>query len=274
MRRPMPADDTPPRHASGRPSLTTASSTSTVAGPLHRGRARRERRRVLLPARQLGRAVGQAVLLGARVGRAPHELRRFINGLELSHGLTLLDFGVGSGWTSWMFSQLGCRVIASDISEAALRIAAERYARLPLVGNVSAPVLQLFDGHRFELEDESGRPHRRQRCVPPRAQPRRGARRVRASPDARRHLRHVGTRAGTLPLPAVAERDAQLPRRGAQHDHRGDRAAGARWDSRRSRSVCTSGCPTSSTPRRSHRRSTRRRRSRTSWCERSWRTAG
>ena len=51
-----------------------------------------------------------------------------ISGLDLSHGLTVLDFGVGSGWTSWMLSQLGCRVIASDISPAALRIAAERYA--------------------------------------------------------------------------------------------------------------------------------------------------
>ena len=35
-----------------------------------------ERRRVLLAARQLGRAAGQAVLLRARVARAPHELRR------------------------------------------------------------------------------------------------------------------------------------------------------------------------------------------------------
>ena len=76
-----------------------------------------------------------------------------ISGLELSHGLIVLDFGVGSGWTSWMLSQLGCQVIATDISQAALRIAAERYARLPLVGNVSAPVLQLFAGRRLDLAD-------------------------------------------------------------------------------------------------------------------------
>ncbi len=92
------------------------------------------------------------------VHESPELLTSFgalLNGLELSHGLTVLDFGVGSGWTSWMLSQLGCRVIASDVSHAALRIANERYARVPLVGNVTAPVLLHFDGHRLELEDES-----------------------------------------------------------------------------------------------------------------------
>jgi len=78
-----------------------------------------------------------------------------LNSLELSHGLTVLDFGVGSGWTSWMLSQLGCRVIASDISHSALAITAERYARLPLVGNVTQPVLLPFDGHRLDLDDAS-----------------------------------------------------------------------------------------------------------------------
>ena len=60
------------------------------------------------------------------VHESPELLTSFgalLNGLELSHGLTVLDFGVGSGWTSWMLSQLGCRVIASDVSHAALRIA-------------------------------------------------------------------------------------------------------------------------------------------------------
>jgi SAM-dependent methyltransferase len=78
-----------------------------------------------------------------------------LNSLELSHGLTVLDFGVGSGWTSWMLSQLGCRVIASDVSHAALQITAERYARLPLVGNVTPPAFLPFDGHRLDLDDAS-----------------------------------------------------------------------------------------------------------------------
>ncbi|MGO9873714.1 MAG: methyltransferase domain-containing protein [Acidimicrobiia bacterium] len=78
-----------------------------------------------------------------------------LNSLELSHGLTVLDFGVGSGWTSWMLSQLGCRVIASDISSSALEIAAARYARFPLVGHVTQPVFLPFDGHHLDLDDAS-----------------------------------------------------------------------------------------------------------------------
>jgi SAM-dependent methyltransferase len=74
-------------------------------------------------------------------------------GLELAYGHDVLDFGVGSGWTSWMMSQLGCRVIASDVSATALEIVAERYRRLGLSGGVPSPTLLRFDGHRYELPD-------------------------------------------------------------------------------------------------------------------------
>ncbi len=89
---------------------------------------------------------------------APDMLMMFgtlLSGLELSHGLTVLDFGVGSGWTSWMMSQLGCRVIASDVSATALRITDERYRRMPLVGTAPQPELMCLDGHRLALDDES-----------------------------------------------------------------------------------------------------------------------
>jgi 2-polyprenyl-3-methyl-5-hydroxy-6-metoxy-1,4-benzoquinol methylase len=74
-------------------------------------------------------------------------------GLELANGHDVLDFGVGSGWTSWMMSQLGCRVIASDVSTTALEIVAERYRRQRLSGDVPSPTLLRFDGHRFDLPD-------------------------------------------------------------------------------------------------------------------------
>src|SRR5262249_29060164 len=74
-------------------------------------------------------------------------------GLELAYGHDVLDFGVGSGWTSWMMSQLGCRVIASDVSATALAIVAERYRRLRLSGEVPSPTLLRFDGHRYDLPD-------------------------------------------------------------------------------------------------------------------------
>jgi SAM-dependent methyltransferase len=98
----------------------------------------------------------------AKPAYSPHEtpdlLTSFgalLSGLELYSRLTVLDFGVGSGWTSWLLSQMGCRVIASDISATALRITAERYARFPLIGAVPQPQLLRFDGRRFELDDGS-----------------------------------------------------------------------------------------------------------------------
>ncbi len=78
-----------------------------------------------------------------------------LSGLDLQYGMRVLDFGVGSGWTSWIMSQLGCEVIASDVSATALKMAAERYARLPLIGEVPEPVFSHFDGHRFGLDDGS-----------------------------------------------------------------------------------------------------------------------
>jgi 2-polyprenyl-3-methyl-5-hydroxy-6-metoxy-1,4-benzoquinol methylase len=78
-----------------------------------------------------------------------------LGGLEASPGDTVLDFGAGAGWTSRMMSQFGCRVIVSDVSETALKIAEEQYARWPLIGDVPAPSFLPFDGHRLELEDGS-----------------------------------------------------------------------------------------------------------------------
>ena len=89
---------------------------------------------------------------------APELLASFgalLAGLDLVHDMDVLDFGVGSGWTSWMLSQLGCRVIASDISATAIRITEERYRRSPITGAVTAPRFLHFDGHRLSLDDSS-----------------------------------------------------------------------------------------------------------------------
>jgi SAM-dependent methyltransferase len=76
-----------------------------------------------------------------------------LSGLDLWYGATVLDFGAGSGWTSWLLSQLGCHVIVSDVSAVALQMAAERYARLPLIGKVPEPSFLRFDGRRLDLDD-------------------------------------------------------------------------------------------------------------------------
>ena len=62
-----------------------------------------------------------------------------LQGLSLCPGMTVLEFGAGTGWASRFLSQLDCRVIAVDVSETALRIAEELYQRHPLIGDRPAP---------------------------------------------------------------------------------------------------------------------------------------
>jgi ubiquinone/menaquinone biosynthesis C-methylase UbiE len=78
-----------------------------------------------------------------------------LQGLSLCPGLTVLEFGAGTGWASRFLSQLGCRVIAVDVSKTALRIAEELYKRHPLIGDRPAPRFLKFDGYRLDLPDSS-----------------------------------------------------------------------------------------------------------------------
>lgn len=78
-----------------------------------------------------------------------------VDGLRLLPGDRLLDFAAGTGWTSWMFSQLGAEVICSDVSPSALAMAGRRYERWALIPGRPAPAFLVFDGHRIDLPDES-----------------------------------------------------------------------------------------------------------------------
>jgi ubiquinone/menaquinone biosynthesis C-methylase UbiE len=78
-----------------------------------------------------------------------------LQGLSLCQGMTVLEFGAGTGWASRFLSQLGCRVISVDVSETALRIAAEHYQRLPVIGDKPAPLFLKFNGHQLDLPDKS-----------------------------------------------------------------------------------------------------------------------
>ncbi|MFN2240562.1 MAG: methyltransferase domain-containing protein, partial [Thermoanaerobaculia bacterium] len=76
-----------------------------------------------------------------------------LQGLRLAPGLRALDFGAGSGWTSRFLTQLGCEVILLDVSESALRIAEELYARQPVIGDRPEPRFLVFDGRKIDLPD-------------------------------------------------------------------------------------------------------------------------
>lgn len=75
--------------------------------------------------------------------------------LRLAPGMTVLEFGAGTGWLSRFLTQMGCRAILLDVSATALRIARAHYARQPIVGDRPAPAFLEFDGRRIDLPDGS-----------------------------------------------------------------------------------------------------------------------
>jgi SAM-dependent methyltransferase len=92
------------------------------------------------------------------LAEAPENLVGFahvLHGLELTRGMTVLDFGAGPCWSSRFLAQIGCRVIASDVSPSALKIGREGFRRQPPVGALFDPQFLLFDGHHLDLPDRS-----------------------------------------------------------------------------------------------------------------------
>lgn len=78
-----------------------------------------------------------------------------LQGLQLCPGMTVLEFGAGTCWAARMLTQLGCKVIACDVSASALQIGRELYNRNPPAGDRHPPHFLLFDGHTIDLGDES-----------------------------------------------------------------------------------------------------------------------
>jgi SAM-dependent methyltransferase len=78
-----------------------------------------------------------------------------LQGLQLTRGTTVLEFGAGTGWLSRFLTQLGCRVTLLDVSPTALRLARELYARVPVIGECHEPQFLLFDGRHIDLPDGS-----------------------------------------------------------------------------------------------------------------------
>ena len=78
-----------------------------------------------------------------------------LQGLQLSPGMTVLEFGAGTGWLSRFLTQLGCRMILMDVAPTALEIAREVYKRLPPIGERPEPRFLVFDGRTIDLPDAS-----------------------------------------------------------------------------------------------------------------------
>jgi SAM-dependent methyltransferase len=78
-----------------------------------------------------------------------------LQALEVVPGMTVLEFGGGSGWLSRFLTQMGCRVVLLDVSPTALTMARALYARQPVIGDRPAPEFLEFDGRRIGLPDGS-----------------------------------------------------------------------------------------------------------------------
>jgi ubiquinone/menaquinone biosynthesis C-methylase UbiE len=78
-----------------------------------------------------------------------------IQGLKLTPGMTVLEYGAGAGWLSRFLAQLGCHVILLDVSSTALKIARELFARQPPISAQSEPRFLVFDGQHIDLPDAS-----------------------------------------------------------------------------------------------------------------------
>ncbi|HET8773847.1 MAG TPA: methyltransferase domain-containing protein [Thermoanaerobaculia bacterium] len=78
-----------------------------------------------------------------------------LQGLQLAPGMTVLEFGAGTGWLGRYLTQLGCRAILLDVAPTALEIARELYAKQPPVGERPEPRFLVFDGRRIDLPDAS-----------------------------------------------------------------------------------------------------------------------
>ena len=76
-----------------------------------------------------------------------------LQGLALFRGASVLEFGAGTCWASRYLTQLGCRVIAVDVSPTALAIGQELYRRQPVSGERPEPQFLLWDGKKLDLPD-------------------------------------------------------------------------------------------------------------------------
>jgi SAM-dependent methyltransferase len=75
--------------------------------------------------------------------------------LEAFHSCRVLDFGAGTGWTSRMIAQTGCKVISCDVSPAVLNISKRAHLRAgDSIPNNSIEYLE-FDGYVLKIPDGS-----------------------------------------------------------------------------------------------------------------------
>jgi len=89
--------------------------------------------------------------------RAPDLLRNMgvlLQGLQIGTTMTVLEFAAGACWFARILSQMGCQVIACDVSRAALDLGRRLFEEQPLLSPpVAKPRFLHFDGRKLDLPD-------------------------------------------------------------------------------------------------------------------------
>ena len=80
---------------------------------------------------------------------------QLILGMNLLPGMSLIDFGSGSCWSTRFFSQLGLETTALDVSPSALEIGKKLFEKLPIIGKYKRPTFLNYDGKVFPIQDDS-----------------------------------------------------------------------------------------------------------------------
>jgi 2-polyprenyl-3-methyl-5-hydroxy-6-metoxy-1,4-benzoquinol methylase len=103
----------------------------------------------------VGRVLSKPFVIPEHTPRLLLSFGHMLQGLAPAPGMTILDFGSGPGWATRCLTQLGYKVIACDVSEAALNLARKGFELFPTQGKHQAPTFLLFDGRKIDLPDAS-----------------------------------------------------------------------------------------------------------------------
>jgi SAM-dependent methyltransferase len=103
----------------------------------------------------VGRVLSKPFIIPEHTPRLLLSFGHMLQGLQPEPGMTVLDFGSGPGWATRCLTQLGYKVIACDVSEAALNLARKGFELFPTQGPHHKPTFLLFDGRNLDLPDAS-----------------------------------------------------------------------------------------------------------------------
>lgn len=92
------------------------------------------------------------------IGNIQHDfpqLAFLIRGLNLQPGMTVVDYGSGTGWISRVLWRLGLNVISLDVSKTALEISQRLHEEEPKRPGDGTIEYALFNGHNLPFKDKS-----------------------------------------------------------------------------------------------------------------------